>query len=258
MSSQVIVHCVRHAEGTHNVGSENWALPDPHLTVHGEEQCRLLRDEHFLQSSRLKFVVASPMTRTLQTALLVFGSANGASRILALPDIQETTEYPCDLGSDLGQLKDEVERNKWPIDLQRVEEGWNIKKQSSRYSATVPAIETRADDARSLLWQLAQTTAEDQETDVHIALVSHGSFLHFLTNDWEDCTKHLYTGWRNCEVRSYQLLLSHRGNVTLTETDESRNGRGKLDPRPTAHVQRSLYHDALKQWENQGIRNLMN
>jgi broad specificity phosphatase PhoE len=259
MSPQVILHCIRHAQGTHNIGHENWTLPDPSLTPVGEEQCVSLRQKHFSSRPKLKLVAASPMTRTLQTALLIFELVlqkkihSGLDQILALPDIQETTEYPCDLGSNLELLRCKVERNGWPINLERVEEGWNVKTPSGRYGANSHAIQRRAHDTRRLLWKLASEMVDDDSIDVELALVSHGSYLHFLTDDWEDSTKYTYTGWQNCEMRSYTLSVHQNGRVTFAETGDSRNRRGLTNPRPSADRQRQLFLETMQKWEIEGL-----
>lgn len=74
-------------------------------------------------------VVASPLRRTIYTALLGFESdiKNNGLKIVALPEIQETSDVPCDTGSDLEALKKEVQEKELPVDLSLVEEGWNSK-----------------------------------------------------------------------------------------------------------------------------------
>ena len=46
-----IVHCVRHAQGYHNLSVANHSMPDPSLTPLGEEQCRQLRKDFPYHSS---------------------------------------------------------------------------------------------------------------------------------------------------------------------------------------------------------------
>lgn len=48
-------------------------------------------------------------------------------KIVALPEIQETSDVPCDVGSDLAVLRKEVEENGMPVDLELVGEDWNSK-----------------------------------------------------------------------------------------------------------------------------------
>ena len=77
-----VVHFVRHAQGTHNLavlqlggvdgGPEdeykNWKWYDARLTPLGEEQARALRPH--MEQQRVEVVLTSPLSRTVQTALL--------------------------------------------------------------------------------------------------------------------------------------------------------------------------------------------
>jgi hypothetical protein len=113
-----VVHFGRHSEeGTHNINKEYRAILnlDARLTKKGEEQCRSLADEirqatataadattsiytnlsHFSESAQL--VVASPLTRCIQTALLSFPMlAERQVPFVAHPGVRETVNYNCD------------------------------------------------------------------------------------------------------------------------------------------------------------------
>ena len=92
--NQKLVHLVRHAQGFHNVSKLRIHLRphDAHLTPAGEEQCAALCAT--TAALRPALIVASPLTRTLQTATLCFGSqlaaleASGAP-LTALEDVRE-------------------------------------------------------------------------------------------------------------------------------------------------------------------------
>ena len=50
------------------------------------------------------------------------------SKILALPLVQETSDIPCDIGSEPEVLmKEFINDRALPVDLGLVEKGWNIK-----------------------------------------------------------------------------------------------------------------------------------
>lgn len=124
-----LVHCVRHAQGEHNLSTALHVLPDPGLTELGEEQCRQLRDR-FPYHDRVGLVTASPLRRTIYTALLSFEpvlKANPGSKVVALPDIQETSDVPCDTGSDLDVLQKEFTEKGLPVDLGLLTKDWNNK-----------------------------------------------------------------------------------------------------------------------------------
>ena len=88
--------------------------------------------------------------------------------VIALPEIQETSDLPCDTGSDIEILKEEFKDK--PVDLSLVRKGWDSKQ--GRWAATTMAIEARAREAR--IWLRGR---EEEE----VVVVTHGGFVHFLT-----------------------------------------------------------------------------
>ncbi|EHK98930.1 hypothetical protein M7I_5221 [Glarea lozoyensis 74030] len=158
------LHLVRHAQGYHNLSTANHTLPDPSLTPLGESQCADLAAS-FPYHSQITHLVASPLRRTLYTALLSFPDAVAAGKkVLALPELQETSGLPCDTGSEPAKLEEEF-GGEGKVDLRLVEEGWNSK--SGRWEATASAIEKRAREARLFLRDLGK--GEDN----HIVVVTH-------------------------------------------------------------------------------------
>jgi broad specificity phosphatase PhoE len=156
------IHCVRHAQGYHNLSIANHQLHDPLLTPYGEEQCRNL-GKTFPYNKSVELVVASPIRRTIYTALIAFETVlrEKNMKIIALPELQETSDLPCDTGSSVEELLKEFEGK--PVDLSLVTAGWNNKRM--RWAATATAIEKRGRDARQ--WLFARPEKE-------IAMVSHG------------------------------------------------------------------------------------
>ncbi|KAK8157591.1 histidine phosphatase superfamily [Phyllosticta citrichinensis] len=216
------IHCVRHAEGFHNlVTPDNHSLPDPLLTEHGKQQCYDLRDS-FPYHSQVSQVVASPIKRTIYTALLAFSPVieQKKLKVIALPELQETSDLPCDTGSDPAEVAREFAGQ--PVDLSRVEEGWNSKK--GRWAPESAAIEARARDARQWLRELAASSGDD---DVEIVVVTHGGYLHFLTGDWDGFDQFKGTGWANTEWRTYTIDPSSGTEASFTETSESLARRGR-------------------------------
>ncbi|KAH6625521.1 phosphoglycerate mutase [Boeremia exigua] len=206
-----IIHCVRHAQGVHNLSYANHDIPDPSLTPLGECQCHDLA-KMFLYHDNVELVVASPLRRTLHTGLLAFAPevARGV-QVLALPLLQEASSLPCDTGSDVATIEKEFKDT--VVDFSEVLEGWQVKENSS---LTTAALLDRAEKARQ--WLLAR-----QENN--IVVVSHGCFLHFLTDDWYDSVNTQATGWGNTEFRSYELSGGPE-STSLRETAESRSRRG--------------------------------
>lgn len=151
-------------------------MPDPSLTPFGQEQCNKLAKDFPYQKS-VGAIVASPLRRTIYTALYAFKPLieKGMS-VIALPEVCETADVPCDTGSDISVLREEMKEK--PVDLSRVREGWNVK--TGKWAPTADAIEHRAREAR--LWLKARPEEE-------IVVVTHGGFLHYFTEDWSDFNK---------------------------------------------------------------------
>ncbi len=197
------LHLVRHAQGFHNLSVANQQMPDPLLTDLGKQQCAELR-QRFPAREGVTHLVASPMRRTLYTCLLAFGlseeagekSHEGAEKsgiVIALPELQEVSVVPSDVGSDRAVLEAEFGGR---VDLSRVVAGWNYKGHGSPWAPDVDKLEARARTARRFLRDLVGQDGGDA------VVVTHGGFLHFLTQDWDGT--HPDQGEREREARSEQ------------------------------------------------------
>ncbi|KAK5994977.1 putative phosphatase SPAC5H10.03-like protein [Cladobotryum mycophilum] len=216
------IHLVRHAQGYHNLCAENEKLPDPELTPLGVQQCADLRSS-FPHHARLSALVASSMRRTLQTCIQSFGTP-GLYPVIALDSLQEVSDAPSDTGSSTEKLREEFGDK---VDLSRVREGWNQKGEGSFFEPTLEQLPVRAREARRALRDIAG------QGDAHIAVVSHGAFLHFLTEEWHGITTVYPTSWKNCEYRTFQFVdpTGQDQDATLRETEESwRRRQGELKP----------------------------
>nr|POE49134.1 putative phosphatase spac5h10.03 [Quercus suber] len=215
-------------------------MRDPLLTPYGEEQCRDLASK-FPYHDNVDLVVASPLKRTIYTALHGFGDDIQTKdiKVIALPELQETSDLPCDTGSSPEDIAAEFDGK--PIDLTLVQPDWNSKK--SRWAPTAPEIEKRARDAR--VWLMARPEKE-------IVVVTHGGFLHYFTEDWTGSEKFTGTGWANTEFRSYTFSSHEPSEAHLIETPESRKRRSG-DLKPLDHnEQTQLKETATKEWEKSG------
>lgn len=170
-------------------------MHDPLLTPLGEEQCVTLRDT-FPYHDQTSLLIASPLRRTIATALRSFplSLANGHCKptIIALPELQETADVPCDTGTDVDKLRKEMNENNVPIDLSLVKEGWNIKTLDTKWSPTAEALTKRAREARRFIRDKIMELQKAGEKNPEIVVVTHGGILHYLTEDWEDST--IYIG----------------------------------------------------------------
>jgi broad specificity phosphatase PhoE len=214
------IHLVRHAQGLHNVSAANSALLDPALTAYGRRQCAKVAGTWPAENS-IALLAASPLRRTLDTARLCFPKHRGP--FVAVPDAQEVGEWPCDCGSPLMVLEKDFEP--LGVDLHLVKEGWEVKK--GRNSRGTEAIQHRARDLRQ--WLRRKSHEFKDEGDV--VLVTHGGFLHFLTQDWTDYDRFTGTGWTNTEWRTYQFLDLDDPEARMMETTESKARRGMM-PKP--------------------------
>ncbi|OAA70271.1 phosphoglycerate mutase family protein [Cordyceps fumosorosea ARSEF 2679] len=227
------IHLVRHAQGYHNLCVENETMRDPDLTPLGEQQCLDLRAS-FPYHDKLTRLVASPMRRTLWTCTRAFGPDDGGAPypIVALDTLQELSDLPSDTGSSVAALSAEFDAAR-VVDLSQVRDGlWTDKLGDTPFEPTKDKIEARAREARRSLRELAGLSTED-----HVAVVTHGAFLHFLTDEFQDIPNGNATSWKNCEYRSYQFvdLTGADEDAAIVETDESWQRRRGDKPRLSQH-----------------------
>ncbi|KAF2257565.1 phosphoglycerate mutase [Lojkania enalia] len=206
------IYCIRHGQGLHNILPANHDLQDPLLTLFGEQQCHDIAATIPFHD-QIELVVTSPPRRTIRTALLGFApEVTRGVQVLALPLLQEASTLPCDTGSELGIIKEEFKDS--AVDFSLVQEGWHLKQDTSLIKSA--ALLDRADATRRWL---------QSRPEKNIVVVSHGCFLHFLTDDWSSTINAQGTGWANAEFRSYELCDSP-DNPLLLETSESKLRRG--------------------------------
>jgi broad specificity phosphatase PhoE len=171
-------------------------MPDPLLTPFGEEQCNTLR-ETFPNHNNISLMISSPLRRTIYTTLLSFAPAlaNGHCRpnIIALPELQETSDFPCDTGSDVSKLRKEMKEKHVPVDLSLVKEGWNVK----TWAPSSKALTNRAREARRYIRDRIFELQKEGEKDPEIIVVTHGGLLHYFTEDWEDSKTYFGKSKRN-------------------------------------------------------------
>lgn len=168
------LYLIRHAQGFHNLGIENHAIRDPLLTPEGELQCtRLAKAIDNIQS--IDCIVASPLRRALYTALITFREVLQAKpnmKIVALPELQETSSLPCDTGLPVDELRSEFKEQ--PIDFSLVPENWNDKL-FGPFAPQTDFVSRRVEKARRFL---------QRRSEREVVVVTHGSLLHYLTEDW--------------------------------------------------------------------------
>lgn len=159
------IYCIRHGQAWHNLHVANHAIRDPSLTSWGEHQCHEL-SSNFPHKTEIDLIVASPIVRTLNTALLTFEDVIKSKnlKVLALPELQETSDLPCDTGIPPEELAKKFEGQ--PVDLSLVKPGWESKQ--GKFATTAVAIEARAREARQ--WVAARP-------EKVVVVVTHGSCI---------------------------------------------------------------------------------
>ncbi|KAF2098278.1 phosphoglycerate mutase family protein [Rhizodiscina lignyota] len=262
------LHLVRHAQGFHNLTVENHHMPDPLLTEYGKEQCRILHDS-FPDVDSIDLIVASPLKRTVYTALISFRDiiARKNLTVIALPEAQETSDMPCDTGSHIDELEKEFQGQPVDFGLVAARPDWNSKK--GDWAPWADPMTVRARKARQWL---------RERKEKNIVMVTHGGFLHYFTEDFDGydtfngekfqqklesesdvderiliwMSEYPGTGWANTEYRAYTYDLKSGSNASILETSESRRRR-RGDEKPlTEAEQRNLKMSATKAWEDVG------
>jgi len=252
----ITLHCVRHAQGYHNLSIANHSIRDPLLTPFGKEQCAILSN-NFPNPERIAYFVSSPMRRTLYTTILSFptifspeskSTVSKGKTVLALPEAQETSDLPCDTGSSVTALEAEFNKGGEKVDLSRVGEDWYSK--IGKWSPASSAIEARARTARIFLKRLGEEALAAGQEDVQIVLVTHGGFLHYFTEDWDGALGSVGTGWSNTEFRSYNFV----DEDSIRETKESRERRRGTEKELSRDEQRELRDAAEREWGLAGFQ----
>ncbi|KAI1113644.1 histidine phosphatase superfamily [Nemania sp. NC0429] len=214
-----VIDIVRHAEAENNVlGHET---RDPGLTSEGKGQCQELRDS-YPHMERVKLVVSSPLRRALQTTGIAFAAAAEAAGtdVVLHPDLQENSARPSDTGSPLSTVLGEC---LFRVDatLMGGNERWYSKAGTgSRYFPALEKVEERARAAR--VW-LRDRARELQDGD-RLVVLSHGAFLHFLTQDFAGLDVNRGSGvWLNADYRSFEFadLEGNDTEATLVERQDS-------------------------------------
>ncbi|QYS97843.1 hypothetical protein H0G86_005054 [Trichoderma simmonsii] len=212
-----LIFVVRHAEAEHNVIMD-FSQRDPPLTLKGFDQASHLA-KTFPEPSSISVVLTSPLKRALQTTLKGFSQVlaldsvgedgqHGAARLLVDRDLQETSDLPCDTGSD----RDILEKLFPNIDLTTLDKDWFIK--TSMYAADEKAVILRAKTFRKKLWNIAKSVQSDQSSSSSqraIVVVTHSAFMQYLSQDMN--LNLPQAGWN-----SFRIQEKPDGEIVLLST----------------------------------------
>ncbi|KAM7266423.1 hypothetical protein ACFE04_004320 [Oxalis oulophora] len=223
-----ILHLIRHAQGIHNVQGQNdrnallsHKLLDAQLSPLGLQQIDLLR-KHVYGSgllNKIELVITSPMTRTMQTTMGVFG--------------QKVIEEPSKTHENNGHHKLSTS-NCLPIvavELCRERLGVNPcdqRRNISDYRSIFPQIDfSLIENDEDSLWKAEIREAKQDvaargvkflkwlwtRPEKEIAVVSHGIFLQQTLTALENHSpsdpslqSELYKRFDNCEMRTVAIV----------------------------------------------------
>ncbi|KAL7116907.1 hypothetical protein ACP275_03G035800 [Erythranthe tilingii] len=238
------IHLVRHAQGLHNVAGEKehsaYMSPDffdAQITPLGWDQVDNLRKHvHSSGLSRsIELVVVSPLLRTMQTAVGVFGGEGYADGIINAPPLmaENILNYNRPAISSLNSPPFVA----MELCRERLGVNWCDKRRSiSEYTTLFPAIDfslIESDD--DTLWELeVRETNEDiarrglkflnwlwTREEREIAVVTHSALLmHTLAAFGDDChpsvKAEICKPFNNCELRP--LVIVDRSMIGSSST----------------------------------------
>jgi len=87
----------------------NYNIADPRLSQAGRQQCIAFKEQlsNTTHAENITHVLASPLTRSLETALLAFGEASDRGvKILAMAELQSMSDCPSSIGMSVNELKE--------------------------------------------------------------------------------------------------------------------------------------------------------
>ncbi|KAJ6310325.1 hypothetical protein OIU76_015119 [Salix suchowensis] len=249
------IHLVRHAQGVHNVEGEknykaymNPEYLDAPLTQLGWQQVDNLRKHVHASglSKRVGLVVTSPLLRTLQTAVGVFGGEGYKDRMTALPLMV------ANVGSS-GRAAISSHNSPPFIAVEDCREHFGVhpcdkRHNVSDYQFLFPAVDfSLIETDEDVLWKAdVRETTEELATrglkfynwlwtrkEKEIAIVTHSGFLvHTLRAFGNDChpsvKKEMCTRFANCELRSMVIVDRSMIGPDVSTT----NYPGKVPPGP--------------------------
>jgi broad specificity phosphatase PhoE len=231
------VHFVRHAEGFHNAANAAMGNDEPstcaeaggldterklwdaRLTDKGKSQCQSLHQELDKKRSEgtwhdPELIVVSPLTRTLETALLCFGPATEDGTPWLVHELcrERWGKYTCDGRRPISEIRQEFPSC---IDFDshchvENDESWTPERESDEHC--------HERGLRFVKWLCARP-------EQNIVVVSHSSFLKHVfalfghgTREADKDKLHRVAG--NCELRSVVIVDHDLGPMQHTVTFE--------------------------------------
>ena len=166
--------CIRHGQSTANAAWDETGLdsglPDARLTPEGERQVREARD--LLRDRPVELVVATPLTRALQTALGLFADHPSRPRFIVEALHRERLEG----GGDVGRSPVHLVADYPMLDLGHLPEvWWHAEGEPGALGFAVEPLDAALQRVELFRAFLAG------RPECHIAAVGHGTFFYHLT-----------------------------------------------------------------------------
>ncbi len=173
MASRTIL-CIRHGQSTANVAWDETGLdpglPDARLTAEGERQVREARD--LLRDRPFELVLATPLTRALQTAVGIFAGHPSRPRLVVEALHRERLES----GGDVGRAPAHLVADYPTLDFAHLPDvWWHAGGEPGPLGFPVEPLETVIERVRLFRDFLAA------RPERHVAVVGHGTFFYHLT-----------------------------------------------------------------------------
>jgi broad specificity phosphatase PhoE len=169
--------------------------------------------------------MASPMKRTIQTCQIAFQpEVDRGHKILLMPLAQESSDDPMDTGSTEEEIREAFGDL---VDTQRLEifPYWHTN--DGKFAVDADSLIRRAIMLRKVL---------RDRPEKNIALVSHGSFAHYIVGNVDKDGTQVTRMWSNTECRSYQFVSETDDVAELVELEESKARRPSLEKTTKGYV----------------------
>ncbi|XAR62047.1 hypothetical protein NMG60_11016630 [Bertholletia excelsa] len=255
------IHLVRHAQGIHNVEGEkdhsaylSEELFDAHLTSLGWEQVENLR-KHVRECGifkKIELVITSPLLRTMQTAVGVFGGED---------HMEGTDASPLMVANAGNSSHPAISSSSCPpfvaVELCREHLGvhpCDRRRSISEYKPLFPAIDfSLIENDADILWKPDEREKDEDlaarglkflnwlwsREEKEIAVVTHSGFLiHTLSAFGDDChpsvKSEICKAFKNCELRS--VVIVDRGLIGSDSPTTNYPGKIPSGPDPPSEV----------------------
>ncbi|CAE7149725.1 unnamed protein product [Rhizoctonia solani] len=209
------VYLLRHGQAEHNV-ADDFSIHDAVLTPEGRQQCTDFAQANPDFQNVPEVILTSAFRRTLSTTLLALPQAFERllpqGKVILLPQLQETHEYPSDTGSDRAVLEQIDEYKDRGFDWSPLTDDWN--KNEGFYAPTSEALADRAKWVRRFVRDRPET---------EILLVGHGGIFREIDGRMKSPDPAVVgslSRWGNVECRVYTFISDDDENATMVPIQE--------------------------------------